>query len=666
MPGIGFSIIENQWIELADGRRLAARLWLPDGAGDKPVPAILEYLPYRKRDGTAQRDDSTYPTFARAGYAGVRVDISGNGESDGSWDDEYSADELNSGVEVIHWISRQPWCDGNIGMMGISWGGFNSLQIAAMQPAPLKAVIAIGTTVDRYNDDIHYKNGCLLNSNFYWSNTMLSYASRPPDPLIVGKRWRELWRQRLQSQPLPINTWLQHQTRDDYWQHGSVAEDYAAITIPALVISGWNDGYLNAPPAMAANRPLAKAINGPWIHKYPHFAYPHPRLDFLGEAIRWWDRWLKGIDNGADQIPDYRAYLSEAVNPPDPRREQENGLWVEEGRWPSDNVHSQCYWLAHSGRLDHQPGEPAELTLSSALDCGTACGDFFTVKPDNQLPGEQSGDDAQSLFFETGALEQVVSVLGRPTVRLQLAIDQPQGNVCVRLNDVHPDGTVHRVSWGVLNLSHRHGNASPQTMQPGQAETVELALDECGYRFLVGHRIRVAISTQYWPMIMPAPLPVAATLHIGDVSCLHLPELQQINRCSMPVPDNDNPLPDYPMLSEASGSRSVEHDPTSGETVYRVIDDSGEMEIPGHGMRIRHYYEESWFIHPDDPASCRAHSQHIYWMKRGNWTTRTESLSALHCDQDYFYISAEVLAYEADELFNRRHWPEIRVPRDHL
>ena len=182
----GYRILENEWIPLSDGRRLAARIWLPEGAKEKPAPAILEYIPYRKRDATAQRDDSTYPAFAAAGYVGVRVDISGNGESDGDWDDEYSRRELDDGVEVIHWIAEQPWCNGKLGMMGISWGGFNSLQIAALRPAPLKAVIAIGTTVDRYNDDIHYKNGCLLNSNFYWSNVMLMDASRPPDPELVG------------------------------------------------------------------------------------------------------------------------------------------------------------------------------------------------------------------------------------------------------------------------------------------------------------------------------------------------------------------------------------------------------------------------------------------------------------------------------------------------
>ena len=267
---------------------MAARLWLPTGAEQAPVPAVVEYLPYRKRDATAARDESTYPFFAAAGYAGVRVDISGTGESEGDFDDEYSPRELADGVAVIEWVARQPWCTGKVGMMGISWGGFNSLQIAALGPAPLKAVISIGSSVDRYNDDIHYKNGCLLLTNFWWSTVMACYLSRPPDPLLVGSAWQTLWRGRLRTQPLGLEIWLSHPRRDAYWQHGSVNENYASMRTPALIISGWADGYSNTPPSALTHFPACtKAINGPWMHHYPHFAWPQPRMDFHTEALQW-------------------------------------------------------------------------------------------------------------------------------------------------------------------------------------------------------------------------------------------------------------------------------------------------------------------------------------------------------------------------------------------
>ncbi|TJV20271.1 MAG: CocE/NonD family hydrolase, partial [Mesorhizobium sp.] len=144
-------------------------VWMPADAADDPVPAILEHLPYRKRDGTIFRDQLTHPYFAGYGYASIRVDMRGNGDSEGLMDDEYSEQELQDACDVIAWAAAQPWCNGNVGMMGISWGGFNCLQVAAKQPPALKAVISLCSTVDRYADDIHYKGGCLLIENFGWA-----------------------------------------------------------------------------------------------------------------------------------------------------------------------------------------------------------------------------------------------------------------------------------------------------------------------------------------------------------------------------------------------------------------------------------------------------------------------------------------------------------------
>ena len=209
-------------IVLSDGTRLSARVWMPEGAESNPVPAILEFLPYRKRDGTTARDALTHPYFASHGYACLRVDMRGNGDSQGVMDDEYSPQELADCVEVVNWIAAQDWCAGTVGMMGISWGGFNSLQVAALAPEPLKAIITLCSTVDRFADDIHFKGGCLLNENLGWGATMLSYSSRAPDPALVGDAWRDMWMERLEAEPFLAADWLEHQHRDAYWKHGSV------------------------------------------------------------------------------------------------------------------------------------------------------------------------------------------------------------------------------------------------------------------------------------------------------------------------------------------------------------------------------------------------------------------------------------------------------------
>ncbi|TKB45677.1 MAG: CocE/NonD family hydrolase, partial [Mesorhizobium sp.] len=290
-------------------------VWMPDDAADDPVPAILEHLPYRKRDGTIYRDQLTHPYFAGHGYASIRVDMRGNGDSEGLMDDEYSEQELQDAYDVIAWAAAQPWCNGNVGMMGISWGGFNCLQVASKQPPALKAVISLCSTVDRYADDIHYKGGCLLIENFGWASTMLSYSSRPPDPLLAGdNRWRDLWLTRLENQPFLAPLWLKHQHRDAYWKRGSICEDYPAIHAAVLSIGGWHDGYRNTISHLAANiEAPVKGIVGPWIHKYPHYAAPEPRIGFLQEALRWWDRWLKDIDTGVEADPAYRAYVMDSV-----------------------------------------------------------------------------------------------------------------------------------------------------------------------------------------------------------------------------------------------------------------------------------------------------------------------------------------------------------------
>lgn len=663
MPKRSFQVIEDAWISLRDGTRLAARIWMPEGAEKDPVPAILEHLPYRRRDGTAPRDETTYPAFAEAGYAGVRVDMRGSGDSDGDVEDEYSPQELADAVEVIEWLAAQDWCSGSVGMMGISWGGFNSLQVAALRPPALKAVISLSSTVDRYNDDIHTKNGCLLSANFYWASNMLCYSSRPPDPEIVGEGWRAQWLKRLESLDYPLTTWLAHQRRDDYWRHGSICEDYEAVEAAVLIIAGWGDGYRNAPPTAAANlKAPVKAINGPWIHKYPHFAWPKPRIDFHAEAIRWWDRWLKGTPNEAEDLPAYRAYITEGIRP-STWRESDPGRWVAMESWPSPDIGSRTLHLGTDGRLSGEPGSEGMALVASPQDCGTASGEYFTLAPGADLPGDQRGDDGLSLVFETEVLAEPLEILGRPHLNVKLAIDAPLGNLIVRLVDVHPDGMAQRVSLGVLNLAHRAGNAEPVPMTPGAFEEVEINLDESGHLFRAGHRLRVAISTAYWPLILPPPSHVTAQIVTGPDSRFTLPILRTAKRADMPEPTNPDPLPKYRSLEPGGTRRWVERDLSAGVTQYHILDDTGANEHPGHGMVSREIRRESWSIKPEDPLSVTGEAHLTAIRSRGGWSTRTETTTRLTADSTYFYLEAKLEAYEGDTLVFEREWSD-KIARD--
>ncbi|WP_397544107.1 CocE/NonD family hydrolase [Roseovarius salis] len=215
-------------VPMPDGCRLAARIWRPVTAADQPVPAILEYLPYRKNDMTVERDASMQPYLAARGYAVVRLDLRGAGDSEGLMVDEYTEQELQDGYDAIAWIAAQDWCDGNVGMIGISWGGFNGLQVAAKRPPALKAIVTLCSTDDRYADDIHYMGGCMLGEQLGWASIMFGRNSLPPDPVNVGDAWREMWRERLRGSGLWLKNWLEHQRRDAFWKHGSICEDWSA------------------------------------------------------------------------------------------------------------------------------------------------------------------------------------------------------------------------------------------------------------------------------------------------------------------------------------------------------------------------------------------------------------------------------------------------------
>ncbi|HZF35256.1 MAG TPA: CocE/NonD family hydrolase [Candidatus Angelobacter sp.] len=648
--------IENAWIRLKDGCHLAARIWLPEDAEQNPVPAVLEYIPYRKRDGTVVRDHLTHPYLAGHGYAGVRVDMRGSGESDGLMWDEYLKQEQDDALEVIDWISHQAWCTGKVGMMGISWGGFNALQVASRRPPALKAIITIDSTVDRFADDIHYKGGCLLLENLGWSSTMQSYSSRPPDPALVGARWRDMWIVRLKNEPLLLEPWLQHQHRDDYWKHGSVGEDYDAIEAATLAVGGWADAYKNAVPQLVANirKAPVKGLVGPWLHKYPHFAVPGPAIGFLQEALRWWDQFLKGKDTGVLKDPAYVAYMQDSV-PPRPYYRERPGRWIAEDKWPSKSIKPQAFKL-NRGSLDKRATPAVKLTLRSPQTTGVAAGEYCPIWLGPEAPVDQRLDDGGSLVFDTPPLAADVEIFGAPELILSLAVDRPQANLAVRLCDVHAGGEATRVTYGLLNLCHRDGSEKPSPLQLAKTYKVRLPMDHVAYRFPKGHRIRVAISTAYWPMMWPSPEPVTLTLLTGK-SELSLPVRPKRREKLRPFPEPEGAAPaSLRSVREASNSRTVEMDIATGEQVTRIVDDFGETENQSHGLIAGSIAREIYRIKADDPLSAAAETHWTQTLRRADWSVRTEARCRLTADKESFHVTGSVEAYENGRLIHEKKW----------
>lgn len=649
--------IENIWIPLADGTRLAARIWMPDDAPTNPVPAILEYLPYRKRDGTAVRDQLTHPYFAGHGYACLRVDIRGNGESDGLMHDEYTRQEQADGVEVIAWIADQDWCSGTVGMMGISWGGFNGLQIAALRPPALKAVATLCSTDNRYTDDIHYKGGCLLNENLGWAATMLSYSSRPPDPALVGERWRDMWLERLENNPLLVKTWLEHQHRDAYWKHGSVCEDFSAIEASVLAVGGWGDAYSNAIPRLLNGLSApARGIIGPWAHKYPHFAVPEPKVGFLQEALRWWDRWLKDEPTGVEDDPVCRTYIMDAVRPAVSYNARP-GRWIAQDGWPGNAVETRRLHL-NDGSLGDTAGPEITLPISSPQDTGADSGEYCIIWLGPEFPGDQQADDARSLTFDTAVLDEKTAIVGAPEVELVFASDRPVAQVAIRLNDIWPDGASTRITYHVFNLCHRDSHEHPQALVPGERYKVRIKLDDVAYAVPAGHRLRLSISTAYWPLVWPSPEPVTLTVFAG-ASTLDLPVLPTFgDAVEMPPPEAASPLA-LETQRPASNSRTVNTDEETGAAVMEIYDDFGEFRDPHHGLVAGEIGRERYSILPGDPLSARAATHWTQTLSRDDgWSVRTETYQEQWADAEAFYITARTEAYEGDELIFEKDWNE--------
>jgi putative CocE/NonD family hydrolase len=664
-------IIENEWIQLRDGKRLAARIWRPFDAERAPVPALLEYLPYRKRDFLRGRDGPMHHYFAGHGYASVRVDIRGTGDSDGLIRDEYTEAEQDDAMAAIAWLAAQPWCSGAVGMFGISWGGFNSLQVAARAPAALKAIITLCAADDRYADDAHYMGGCLLNENLVWGTAFLMYSALPPDPEIVGDRWRRMWQDRLDNAALFPARWLSHQRRDAYWQHGSVCEDYARLRCPVYAIGGWTDAYSNAVPRLLERLTVPrKGLIGPWSHAFPHRSVPGPTIGFLQEALRWWDHWLKGIDTGIMDEPVLRVWMEESMIP-QPQYERRPGRWVAEETWPSPRIERRTLVLEERRLLVAASATEARLEIRSPPTTGIASGSWCAFGSDGEMPIDQRVDDARSLVFDSEPLAEPVEILGTPALRLAFDSDCPVAQVVVRLNEVFPDGTSARVSYGVLNLTHRNGDEFPEPLAPGARMEAVVRLNDIAHAFAAGHRMRLALSTAYWPILWPAPEPVTLGIYAGR-SMLELPVRPpgagdaRLRRFAAP---EEGPAESVGPARPTTLRRTLERDASTGDLVHRIFDEGGTfhgaslIDIAEIDLKAGFAFLQHYRIGAPDPSSARAEISAHATLRRGRWTPELHAAVALRGTKDAFIVTARLSACEGESEMFARTWEET-IPRD--
>ena len=653
------------WIPMSDGVRLAARMWLPEMAGTAPVPAIIEYLPYRRGDGTVSRDMLNQPYLSGHGYACLRIDIRGSGDSDGLFEDEYSVQEQLDCIEAIAWIAAQPWCSGNVGMWGISWGGFNALQVAARRPPALKAIVTVCSTDDRYADDTHYMGGALLLGNLNWGSAMFAIASQPPDPEVVGADWEATWRQRLEAIPHLVPIWTGHQRRDAYWRQGSVCEDYGAIDCAVFAVGGWADGYTNAIPRLIEHLDCPKlGLIGPWAHAYPHIAAPGPAIGFLQESLRWWDHWLKGADTGIMDEPLLRAWMNEPMRPAS-HYDVLPGRWVGDTAWPPKGRRMRRCHLGEAGLLTDAPTVAAPVRIATAQSAGMAAGAWCPYGYPGDLPSDQRLDDGEAVCWDSAPLTEDIEVLGAPVVTARLSTDRPNALLIARLSLLAPDGAATRLSNGVLNLTHRDGHADPAPLEPGTAYEVRVRLNDIGQRVPAGWRLRLALQNAYWPTVWPSPQAVALMLD-PQASHLDLP-LRNHDPDAPPMrpfaPPESSPPAETECLRPASRARRAEVDLTdAGLTVISMKDRGAERDVASSMVKTNRGHE-TYAIRRDDPLSARAEMRWHTGLERGDWSIRTETVTVQTATATTFHIVSRLDAWSGDRQIFSREWTH-EVARD--
>jgi len=664
-PKQPFRTVENEWIALKDGTRLGARLWIPLSAATSPVPVVWEYLPYRKRDFERHRDTEWAESFVPYGFAFVRVDIRGTGDSEGVLLGEYLQQEQDDALEVIAWLARQPWSNGAVGMRGISWGGFNSLQTAALQPPALKAIMPNCATDNRYTDDAHYVGGALTLDNYDWGAEFKTVLVGPPDPAIVGDRWRDMWLARLAATPPILAEWLSHQRYDGFWQHGSVAVDYSRIKCPVYAIDGQVDSYRDFLPRLLANLSVPrKGLFGPWGHRYPQLADPGPALDWVSEEVRWWSQWLLGEDTGIMTEPMLRAFL-ENQTAAEVWPKDVPGRWVTESTWPSPRITVRTLFM-NEGGLATEAGAETVRVCRSQETLGLTKREWYPWNLNIDLPSDQTPDDERSVTFDGAPLAEDVEILGSPIAFISVSSSEPVAKLVVRLNEVTAEGKSWSVSYGVLNLTHRDGHETPAALVAGRRYEVRVPCYFTAHRFKKGSRIRVAISESIWPLLWPSPKPVTLDIITG---ASHL---------SLPTRPNGAPSAPMPIGILADRiQKSVEGNPAELKN-YTITQTGPDAE--GHVMlhkRLRDAPEtladtgttmsggSDWTmsIKEGDPNSSVWRLEWFSRLTRARWDTTVRSTLELTSTADEFRIQESIHALEGETPVFERHW-DNRIKRD--
>ena len=670
--------VEVRWdvrVPVRDGLELSANLWLPRPAAERPgerFGVILEMIPYGKDNWRRNSDTARGEWLAARGFALCRLDVRGTGSSPGVALDEYTEAETHDGYDAVEWLAAQPWCNGNVGMWGISYGGFTSIQVAKLRPPHLRAILPMYATDDRYRDDVHIRGGCVTASEKCQDAvSQLGMNAMPPHPPFRGDGWRDEWRARLEATPPWLMPWIREQTDGPYWRRGSLAPDYGALACAVFQVAGWTDAYVDAAFRIAERCTDAASVRtlvGNWVHSFPDDAYPGPNLDWLHELVRFFDRYLKGIPNGWEDEPALVWFEREYADP-EPFPAAWPGRWRAAATFPVPGTTKPELYLAADARLGAAPAtEERVVAIPHRATVGTAGAlSWGAGGAPNGLARDLRPDELRGAAWTSEPLDAPLAVIGAPEAVLHLTATMPVATCVVRLSEVAPDGTSSLVATGVLNLTHRLSDVDPAPMptRPRATEEVRVPLRCSGYRFSPGHRIRLTVLTSYWPVLWPSPFPGELRVHAGPAagSRLVLPVLPSTVETPPVPPFRLDPvtLRDVGTYEEDSPEWRIEEDVLRGTTAVTIFDGGGSTQEDG----TRLYSSERLVLTASDadPAHARLASDVVYRWSGFGADADIRARGTIASDEGAFDVTVALDVTLDGEPFFSREWRE-RIPRN--
>lgn len=626
--------IEPVLIPMRDGVRLAGNLYRPAGGGKSPC--LVQYLPYHKDGRGGLMYDPVHRQFAERGYATLNVDFRGLGGSEGVNNVPFDAQEGPDGHDIIEWAAGQPWCDGNVGMWGSSYGGITSLKAAAQKPGHLKAIVPINATYDNFTDFL-LLGGCRAGfwPNGDWGSRMVSYNLTPPLGDDPDGRLAKLYAERLERHQPWLIEWYKRHGEEARWAERAIAIE--SIAAPAFVVCGWKDFYSQGTIDYYGRlRGPKKLLMGPWKHVFMNTALERP-INLFEMMLAWWDRWLKGKSNGSDAGPPITIFVGGS------------DVWRHEQEWPPARNENRTLQLRPGHALGDKPAAQvpaAKFSVDKFVYDPTVGLDSIAFDPWTGAvldTGTHNGDDARSLTYTTAPLEDDWEMTGQARVALTIHGAMPVGTLVAKLCDVESDGRSRLVTMGWCPASVEP--ASPEEgCQPGgtgfatpsRVARFEIPIRSVAHVFRKGHSIRLSLALADFPRLWPTP-------RVAEVWC-HLNTAQLLLPCTPPQ-EPALPAPEFPPLGislkspaeiEASQRWRVAH-----ELVQRTA--SLECKNPARyrlrdGGTIAYLHEYTASVSAADPAGVAIVSNSEIIVERS--TGRIHVRTSTHLTPTTYQVTA--------------------------